>query len=112
MSRRQPDVTDSIEFDPETNTYQASFDSRFIDPSVAVIHVMAEICETELSELDPLYEAVDPDTIDQFCLNPKDGRGDGAEGMDFVYLDHEIALKREGEIEITPRSNGGGDERK
>lgn len=110
MSRKQPDVTDSIEFDPETNSFRASFDSRFIDPSVAVIHVTAEICERGLSELDPLYEAVDPDTIDQFCLNPEDGRGDGVEGMDFVYLDHEITLKREGIIEITPLTDADGDE--
>ena len=38
-----PDATDSASYDPETDTYRATFDSVVTDPSIAVVEVMANV---------------------------------------------------------------------
>lgn len=63
-------------------------------PSELVIDTLAEKTESDPTDLPPLYEAIDPDALNElFC-----GREDGA--VTFRYCGYEITISSTGEIAI------------
>ena len=58
------DKQEILEYDAESETYRASFDSSTGSVSTAVISTVAAVAETNPQELPPLYSFVDPDALD------------------------------------------------
>lgn len=93
-----PDVEEGVNYDPETETYRATFASSTTDPSGAVVYALAEVCDTGLTDLDPLFDILDPQALDRVCQ--------GSHGSDctveFTYHDHRVRVKSYGIIEVWP----------
>lgn len=64
-------------------------------PSEAVIDTVAEENETAPHELPPLYEAIDPDALDQLFANRDGGT------VTFCCCEHEITVEPNGTITIS-----------
>ncbi|MFC7097867.1 HalOD1 output domain-containing protein [Halobaculum marinum] len=87
----------SIEHDPDTGEYTATFDPREIDASIAVIETTAAIRREAPNRHAPLFEVVDPDALDQICSSHSDDTL-----VEFTYLDHRIRVLSEGRITVVP----------
>lgn len=53
-----------IEYDRQTDTYRAEYDWSTIAPSIAAIESLASLRGVAPTDIDPLYEYVDPDALD------------------------------------------------
>lgn len=89
----------SIDYDPTTRTYRSRFERSSLDPSTAVVKVMAHVCETAETQLDPLYGAVDPEALDRLCSGRAHGRTGGCT-VAFAYLGYRVTVESNGTIEI------------
>lgn len=86
---------------PSEGTYHARHESRgTATVCQTLVLAVAEIDGRDPLELDPLYHAVDPDTLDDFAGSSDDGGFDGSvsfafEGYDVtVYASGLIAIER------------------
>ena len=53
-----------VEYDSQMNTYRAEYDWSRVKPSTAVVELVASINDEDPTDLEPLYEYVDPDALD------------------------------------------------
>ncbi|MFC7138513.1 HalOD1 output domain-containing protein [Halosimplex aquaticum] len=91
-----------VEYDDETNTFQAGFDSAELPPSHAVVKVVSEVCDTQPTDFEPLYSAIDPQALDRICTrHPLDSQ-EGDCVVEFTYLDCQITVKSYGYIAVQP----------
>lgn len=91
----------SVEYDPETGEYTATFDPRTVDASIAVIEATATVRRAASDRHAPLFEVIDPDALDRLCS----GR-DSDTFVEFTYLDHRIRVRDEGTISVVPIAGG------
>lgn len=112
LSNDPPAEEGSVRYNPETGTYRSAFDATTIDPSIAVVNVMATVCDTKPVQLAPLYEAIDPEAIDRLFTKPPNGHADGDCIIKFSYLGYRVCVKSYGVIEVRPlpADKGGEDE--
>ncbi|SDR16497.1 HalOD1 output domain-containing protein [Natronobacterium texcoconense] len=100
---RDGSTTVSVEYDRETNTYKATFDSTELAPSVAVVEAVAAIRGVEPLDVEPsLYEAIDPGALDALVRTQITSHRTGDCVVAFQYLEYEITVKSYGIIEIDP----------
>lgn len=57
-------------YNPTTDTYTARFES--LDASVAVTKGLADVRKCDVTDLDPLYESLDPDALDRLVASASD----------------------------------------
>jgi len=88
-----------VDYDPETGTYRARFDSETVTPSVAVIGAIADIRDADPERLDPLYEAIDPDALDRVvtAVPTEEDRS-----VTFDYGGYEVTVSNGGIVDIRP----------
>jgi hypothetical protein len=106
LSERPADDAVSIDYDPESETYLAVFDSDVIAPSMAIVEVMASVHDTAPTELEPLVETVDPSAIDRL-VNGDEVTDDRV--LKFRYLDHVVTVRGEGVVEVRSPSPDADD---
>lgn len=94
----------SVEYDSERELYRATFDSSSIGPIIAVTEVMADVCETDPLELEPLYYSIETDALEVLTDKYGPGQREGDSQIHFVYENHEVTVKSYGVIEVQPRS--------
>jgi len=69
--REAADISESgMTYNPPTDTYTATFDD--MPASVAVTRGLADIHNCDVTDLDPLYESVDPDALDSLVASASD----------------------------------------
>lgn len=102
MSDSLPNVENGIDYDPEAGVYRATFGSTSIEPSTAVVVAIANICDTNPIDLDPLSQAIDPKALNRLCSG-LDKDSDCT--VDFTYLDYRICVVSYGILEIEPISD-------
>lgn len=101
MSDKLPDVEDTMNYDSETDTYRATFDSKTIDPSLAVVKGLASVCEKQPTELTPLGTIIDPNALDQILTTPaSDPTGDRK--VEFTFEEHAVTVMSYGLVKIQP----------
>lgn len=105
MSREPLNTEISVQYDSETNTYNATFDGTEIKPSTAVVKVMASVCGTEPTNLDPLYNVIDPTKLDSLILQQVSGHPDGDCIIEVTYLGYKMTVKSYGIIAVEPFSD-------
>lgn len=104
MDRREGDV--SIQYEETTDTYRVSGDWwRERSPSAAVALAVGAVTDTPPTELDPLFEAVDPDALDQLYETTRGGSGREFGRVSFRYNDCVVTVYATGTIEITPAAD-------
>lgn len=102
MREKPPDQIVTVEHDSETDTYRAEFDSAEIEPSMAVVEVVVSVSDAGPLQLDPLYEVVDPELIDQFCTRTTRDSQAGDRMISFPYHDYSVTVESRGVIEVEP----------
>lgn len=81
------------------NSYQSTTVTADGDqqPSMAVVELVADATGTDPLELDPLYNAIDPDVLDTLCTS-----SGGFSSLEFEYAAHTVVIERSGErLEIS-----------
>lgn len=101
-----PDAEDSVSYDPETDTYRATYDNSNTTPTAAVIKMMATILERDPTEMSPLADVVDPEALDQFLMTRANGAHEGERRVEFSFQDHEVTVLRCGIIKVRPEASG------
>lgn len=93
----------SITFDPATNTYRLHHDWRD-DESVttAVVTGISAITNTPPTDLDPAFETIDPDALNQLFDSPTRGAGRDDGWVAFELNECTVRAYANGDIEITP----------
>ena len=102
MSRESPSGSDSIAYAPDEGVYRTSFDSADVDPSLAVVDVLAAISDSEPATLEPLYNSIDPDALDQLFESHDAAARTSDFSVQFAHAGHEIALSSDGTVEVRP----------
>lgn len=100
MGTTNPDT--GITFDPETSTYRLHYDWQGDESVTTVVSTgVAAITNTPPTELDPLFEILDPDALNQlFSSTNGPSRGDGR--VSFQFNDCTVIVDATGEIAISP----------
>lgn len=73
-----------------------TLDYQHDSPSLRVIDALADATDTDPLELDPLYNVVDPEALDQFV------RADASDAVSvqFVYDGHDVEVRGDGSITV------------
>jgi len=88
---------DGPTYNPRTDTYVGTFDVE--SASVAVMEALAAIRHCEPTDLEPLYDSVDPDALDRVVESSSNGV------RVTVHIDgFEVVVTGDRRLEITPPS--------
>ena len=91
---------------PETIKEQANmkrreFDWTEITPSTAVIELIAEESGQDPTELDPLYESVDPEALDRLISSDGMNPHDHTLAVSFSYNEYTVVIQSKGLVELS-----------
>jgi hypothetical protein len=98
---KPPSVEDGIVFDETTNTFHARFDPKQTNPSEAIIQVLTEITQTNPSEMDPLFRAVDPEALDKILRSRPAGTVTEPLEATFEYQGHLVSVTASGILTVS-----------
>ena len=90
----------SFEYQPRSATYYARFDRETTAASMAVIGTMTTILDTGPPELDPLYNAIDVDALDN-CIQGQVA-GTDVTSVSFHFKTYAITVFSNGAIAAAP----------
>lgn len=82
--------THHVHYDPETP----------IAPSGTLVIAIADIADVDPLELEPLYETIDPDTVDDFVGSS--GLPDVGGHVEFTFENYDVTVYASGLFEIEP----------
>ena len=82
--------THHVHYDPETDAA----------PSETLVIAVADIAGVDPLELDPLYDTVDPDSVDEFVRSGGSPDVDGK--LTFAFADHRVTVHASGLFEVRP----------
>lgn len=90
-----------VEYDPDTGTYRATYAYPSEPPSIAVPFALMEVTGSDVTELEPLYDAasVDPDALDELFRPTASGSQPDCR-VTFRYHDHAVSIRNYGRIVI------------
>ena len=71
-------------------------------PSIQIINAVSDAADCPLEELEPLYDAIDPDALDRLYTPTYHGdvRSDGE--VIFSYAGYQVVVDSSGTVELTP----------
>ncbi|WP_137286036.1 HalOD1 output domain-containing protein [Halorussus salinisoli] len=104
--------TDSarVEYDAEADLYEATYDAA-TPPSVAIPTAMEQITGTAMAKLDPTYEVLDLEALDDLFRPMAGGLADRSGRMSFNHRNHRITVFSDGLLTIRPLDgNSEGDD--
>ena len=90
-----------IEYDANSETYRFDNERAKEPVSVAVVRAVSAVVETPIADLDPLYEAINPDALNLLYEPRHDGalrRGGGKTSFTFNGCD--VTVHAHGEVEV------------
>ena len=90
---------DRTGYDPMTDTYHHQYDWDSSERlSGAIIATVATVADTEPTELEPLYDCVDPDALDALFRPLSEDRPRSHGRLSFSFDEYEVAVHGHGEI--------------
>ncbi len=98
------DIADSlspVEFDTESETFQATYDSTRDSTSFAVVAVVATALQKDQQALTPLQTVIDTDALDKLASESPTGSGN-CDTISFRYDGFEVTVTSQDEIEADP----------
>lgn len=99
-----PDIAESlspVEFDAESDSFQATYDSSRDSTSLAIVAVVATALGEDPQVLTPLQTVVDTDALDELMTESATGLG-ACNSITFRYDEFEVTVTGEGLIEAAP----------
>jgi len=91
-------MIDELDYDPETDCYRTTFDADAISASAAVVAALSSICGSDPSNMDPLYESIDTDSLNAIV----ESGSDSPVSLSFEFDEFDVTVTSDGTIEITP----------
>ena len=79
----------TVEYDPEEDCYQASYDIEKVNPSLAVVEAVAAVKEIEILAVEPLGTTIDLEALDSVLQS---GTGQSDPTVTFRTQEYEIIL--------------------
>ena len=113
MNADNSDGVDEITYDEDWGVYRASFDVDAVAPSHAVVCVVATMVDVDPTDLPPLYDAIDPDSLDRLTAGTAASANAGpdvavaAVQVEFEYAGYSVRVGSTGSIEVRPASGDG-----
>lgn len=95
------DSIDDVEFDTDTDTFWATYDSARDDVSLAVVAVVAAAEDCAPTALTPLQTAVDTDALRGLFQSPAEHHSTPTT-TSFRYQGYEVTVSSEEVIQATP----------
>ena len=90
---------DRTGYDQVTDTYHRQYDWESSEPlSGVIIAAVAAVADTEPTELESLYDCVDPDALDALFCPPSEDRPRSHGRLSFSLGKYEVAVHGHGEI--------------
>lgn len=90
----------------EETTARRTFDWAETSPSSAVVEVVSSALGAAATDVEPLYNAVDPDALDRLVSDP-DGRRDcTAVVVSFTFADRHVTVEGTGTVVAEPVNVG------
>jgi FlaG/FlaF family flagellin (archaellin) len=102
-----PEIVESlgpIEFDAESESFQATYDSIRDSASLAVVAVVATALGEDPQALSPLQTVIDTDALDKLAAESATGPGN-CDSISFSYEGFAVTITGEGVIEAVPIEN-------
>jgi len=96
-----PDVTESFEYDTDSQAFRATFDTE-MRPSMAVVTLVAAVSETPATDLEPLHSQIDPDALDALMDRESPRPEDSECTVRFEFHDHDVSVTGTGTVTATP----------
>jgi len=99
-----PDLVESltlIEFDMESESFRATYDSIHESTSLAVVSVVATVLGREPQQLTPLQSVIETDALDKLAGKSTTGPG-GCDSISFSYEGFDVTVTSEEVIEAHP----------
>lgn len=99
------DFDNSPDGDPNRRRFKTHHDwEESTDLSATIIDAVSAVIGREPTDIEPLYEVVDPDALDQLLLSlrPSDGNHPGRREVKFIYNGCQITAESSGDIWIEP----------
>lgn len=94
--------TDDDGADSRSETHHVHYDPEAdAGPSETLVIGVADIAGADPLELDPLFETVDPDALDDFVASG--GMPNVGGRMEFAFAGYRVAVHASGLFEIRPR---------
>lgn len=103
-----PDVTEgqwterAVEYDAETDTYRASFDSATGSASTAVISTVAAVSGTPPMELPPLHTACETDALEALVEPTTHEQSRTDVHVSFLYDGYTVTVHSYGIVAVQP----------
>jgi hypothetical protein len=91
-----------VEYDADTGTYRATYDSSTESVCMAIISTVAAVSETDPSELEPLYPVINPDALNALFSSKQDGRSRTGGEVRFTYCGYEITATSNSDVQVAP----------
>ncbi|WP_135852397.1 HalOD1 output domain-containing protein [Halorussus salinus] len=83
----------------EDSPHRVSYDTPAKRPSQAVVEAVSEVTDTNLTDIGPLYSAIDPEALDKL-FRRDDGRGAPTGRVTFALDGHEVTVRSGGVVEV------------
>lgn len=102
MPRDAPSPQDGVEYDPDSEVYSTEYTDWAHPPSEVVVDALTTITDTDVIDLPPLHDVIDPDSLDTLFRPTIQGAHHREGNISFTYCGHHVAVKSYGRIEIRP----------
>lgn len=87
-------------YDEDTDTYHAKFDTdRPSSMAGAVVYLVTVAIGEEPDQMEPLYEVVDPDALDELFRS----RESSTNRVEFQYAGCDVTAISDGVVRVSPR---------
>lgn len=93
----------SLDFCQDTGVYCAEFDTETTTPSLAVVTTYVEALEVDPTDMDQLYDSIDPDALDELLGHGTDT--DSLVEVTFEFEDRPVAVTSDGTVRIDDRDS-------
>ncbi|ELY65692.1 HalOD1 output domain-containing protein [Natrinema versiforme] len=98
---------ESLEFDRESGTYRAQYDRDATAASMAVVAAVSDVLGVDPIELDPLYNTVDTDALNE--LVQRRDTSHGSVDVSFTLEGYEITVFSNEVVTVSPSASGRAD---
>lgn len=95
-----------VEYDPERDTYHATYDWTGEEPlRIFVARLVAEVADVSPTDLDALYRSINPEALDEVFEPLPDGSPRPGGGVWFTLDDYRVTVHGDGTVEVSPLKN-------
>lgn len=91
----------SISSDADS-TILAEFDWASVAPSTAVVETVSIATDTDPATIEPLYESVDPDALDEFIRSHGTSSIDSDTTASFTFAGYTVSIRSNGTVVVCP----------